>query len=119
MYYAVFSFNFDCISVFLWLFAFLRSIWGLGPSRALVLTLTTEGVEAKRKKRKKLVGFLDFGEPTKKLAKCLEDLGKNEQDVPEEAPAAVLAKPSEKTTRALVRLRVSSVSGFGSVVLAS
>jgi hypothetical protein len=39
---------------------------------------------------------LDFGEPTKKLAKCLEDLGKNEQDVPEEAPAAMLANLRER-----------------------
>ena len=31
MYYAVFSLKFDCVSVFLWLVAFLRSVWGLGP----------------------------------------------------------------------------------------
>ena len=34
---------------------------------------------------------LDFGEPTNKLAKCLEDLGKNEQDVPDETPLLLSA----------------------------
>jgi hypothetical protein len=36
---------------------------------------------------------LDFAEPTKKLAKSLEELGKNEQDAPEEAPP--LPRPPE------------------------
>ena len=42
---------------------------------------------------------LDFGEPTNKLAKCLEDLGKNEQDVADETPP-LLRAPDLKVNHA-------------------